>query len=693
MLDTLFSKKQNYDRLLIQIVVWVSVIKFILMGMFSSDYQNMMFIPFVRCFLEENSNPYLFYYENNLLSSFPYPPLMLWIEALGGMLLKWLEVTNVFLNNFVFKLPLFVCDLVTLLFLIKICGKRRKYILLLYFCSPIILYSTYMHGQLDIIPTMFLVVSIYYLIQQGKKNTLLFTVLLVASLMTKLHIIAVVPLLYWYLYKKKGIKHCICSLLGLALGVGGILYPYMGKAFVELVLFGKEQATVTNLCLDYVNVKVYLPIFAIMIIYLRIIQLNNMNRTLLMCLTGIIFSVFLITVPPMPGWFVWIVPFVLIYFVEINENRYKVLIQYIFFCFLYLMYFILLHKTNYVDLYIGRVSLDFVKYDSELIRNISFTMLTATLFLMTVSMYQFGIQRNSVYRRNALPFIIGIAGDSGTGKTELLNSLEVMLEKQKILYIEGDGDHRWERGNSNWEQYTHLDPKANYLYRQAKDLQVLRTGNAVKRAEYDHATGRFTELHRINPKPYIIMCGLHSLYLPQMRKVLDLKVYLDTDEGLRRFWKIRRDVSVRGYSSAEINAQIEQRIPDAQRYIYPQKQFADLIIHYYDSTLKDYFDIDHEVVLSVKLVMDISVDIEEIIRELADAGLKIAQQYDEDLLHQEVTIEGNEALIQYHNFTNLAYEYIEQFEDLFSKEITWKSGIEGIVQFFILLLICRRMRE
>lgn len=693
MLDTLYSKKQNYDKLLIQIVVWVSIVKFILMGLFSSDYQNMMFIPFVRCFLEGNSNPYSFYYENNLLYSFPYPPLMLWIEALGGTLIKQFEVTNVFLANFLFKLPLFISDLVILRLLIKICGKRRKYILLLYFCSPIVLYSTYMHGQLDIIPTMFLVVSIYYLIQPGKKDTLLFTVLLLASLMTKLHIIAVAPLLYWYLYKKKGIKQCLNSLVILVLGVGAMLYPYMGKAFAELVLFSKEQATVTNVYLDYTNVKIYLPVFAIVIIYLRIIQLNNMNKTLLMCLIGIIFSIFLITVPPMPGWYVWIVPFVLIYFVEINENRYKVLIQYIFFCFLYLIYFIFLHKTNYVDLYIGSVSLDFLKYDSELIRNIIFTMLTATLFLMTISMYQFGIQRNSIYKRNALPFIIGIAGDSGTGKTELLNNLEILLEKQKILYIEGDGDHRWERGNSNWEQYTHLDPKANYLYRQAKDLQVLRTGNAVKRVEYDHATGRFTELHRINPKPYIIMCGLHSLYLPQMRKVLDLKIYLDTDEELRRFWKIRRDVSTRGYSGEDINAQIEQRIPDAQKYIYPQKQFADMIIHYYDSTLKDYYDVNHKVVLSVKLIMDISVDIEEIIRELVDAGVEIAQQYDEDLLHQEVTIEGNDALSQYHDFSKLAYRYIEQFEDLFSKEITWKSGIEGIVQFFILLLICRRMRE
>lgn len=48
-----------------------------------------------------------------------------------------------------------------------------------------------------------------------------------------------------------------------------------------------------------------------------------------------------------------------------------------------------------------------------------------------------------------------------------------------ILFIEGDGDHKWERGNENWSRYTALDPKANYLYRQANDIHALRLGNHV----------------------------------------------------------------------------------------------------------------------------------------------------------------------------------------------------------------------
>ena len=113
---------------------------------------------------------------------------------------------------------------------------------------------------------------------------------------------------------------------------------------------------------------------------------------------------------------------------------------------------------------------------------------------------------------------------------ELINSL---LGRKEVLEIEGDGDHKWERGEEMWNSYTHLDPRANFLYRQALDLQMLREGKNVYRVEYDHSTGKFSEKHRVVPRKYIVVCGLHSLYLPQMRRSLDLKIYMDTEETLR----------------------------------------------------------------------------------------------------------------------------------------------------------------
>ena len=136
--------------------------KLCLMGLFSSDYQNLMFIPFVKCFLS-GENPYQFYYDHQLLSSFPYPPVMLFMECVGGIFITLFADMPIFVQNLVFKVPILLMDLLGLYYLMRIFKDKRKYILVLYFLSPIILYASYMHGQLDIIPTVFLVGAVYYM--------------------------------------------------------------------------------------------------------------------------------------------------------------------------------------------------------------------------------------------------------------------------------------------------------------------------------------------------------------------------------------------------------------------------------------------------------------------------------------------------------------------------------------------------
>lgn len=188
------------------------------------------------------------------------------------------------------------------------------------------------------------------------------------------------------------------------------------------------------------------------------------------------------------------------------------------------------------------------------------------------------------------PFSIGISGDSGSGKSTLLNVFEKIMGIGNVLILEGDGDHKWERNSEEWNKFTHLDVDANNLYSQANNLQLLKNGAAIKRREYDHKTGTFTSEHRYDPKPYVILCGLHSFYLPQNRRNLDLKIYMDIDENLRRFWKVKRDTLERGRDVDEVIKQIESRVDAAERYVEPQKSYADIGIHYYDPNLFDYKD-------------------------------------------------------------------------------------------------------
>ena len=131
MLHTLDMEK-NYQKYLRTAIVVGVLFKLLLMGLFSSDYQDMMFIPFVKCFLS-GENPYQFYYDNALLPSFPYPPVMLLLECIGGVFVTFFGGMPVFFTNLVFKLPILLMDLCGLYFLLRISKDKRKYILVLYF--------------------------------------------------------------------------------------------------------------------------------------------------------------------------------------------------------------------------------------------------------------------------------------------------------------------------------------------------------------------------------------------------------------------------------------------------------------------------------------------------------------------------------------------------------------------------------
>lgn len=699
-LETLDWEK-NYYKILKASIVGIVFFKLLLMGFFSSDYQDRMFIPFVQCFLD-GENPYQYYYDNQLLSSFPYPPVMLVIECVGGILVRLGGMFPVFVRNLLFKLPLLIMDLLGLYYLMQISRSRRKYILVLYFLSPIILYSSYMHGQLDIIPTVFLVGAIYYLTQVGLpvrelvQNEWKFVLFLTLSLSSKFHIAVVLPLFFLYLYKRKGRRKALV-MTGLPMLLSGMIAaPFWGSGFINMVILNKEQSAIDNVYIEYGNAHLLLCVLVLLFIYFQAFHINQMNRDLLISMTGLLFSVFLAFVPAMPAWYIWIVPFFMLYLAGLSVNRSKMVIVYGVFHLLYLLYYVCLHMTGFTDLSFMGTDLEMLKYENPEIKNIVFTLMVGVFLILVISMYLYGVNSNSYYRRRNRPFTIGIAGDSGAGKSRLLTMLGELLSEDNILNIEGDGDHRWERGDANWNEMTHLNPMANYLYRQAEDLRVLRGNNAVKRSDYDHNTGTFTNKKKVIPKPYIIMCGLHSLYLPQMRQVLDLKVYLDTDEALRCYWKLNRDHGDRGYTTAEVVEQIERRRADAKKYIYPQKQYADLVIRYFDSGLPEdlrQIESGQESDPGVEFLMDVSINAEPLLALLQEYGVHGELSYDNDLLHQRILFANDSLKAGKEIWEAAARTAILQMEDLTGIHIVWEEGINGMVQLMLLLVIGEIMKR
>ncbi len=186
--------------------------------------------------------------------------------------------------------------------------------------------------------------------------------------------------------------------------------------------------------------------------------------------------------------------------------------------------------------------------------------------------------------------MVAITGDSGVGKSTFVEAIRECFPFDSQLVLETDRYHKWERGHEQWKTITHLNPDANFLERMGDDTYQLKMGQQIQQVDYDHATGRFTSPSTIESKPFMFLCGLHTLYRRELRAWCDIKVFIDTEEPLKRLWKIQRDMKKRGYSFTRCLDIFTQRQEDYRSFILPQKAHADMMIHYSTPTpLPDVF--------------------------------------------------------------------------------------------------------
>jgi uridine kinase len=177
--------------------------------------------------------------------------------------------------------------------------------------------------------------------------------------------------------------------------------------------------------------------------------------------------------------------------------------------------------------------------------------------------------------------VVAISGDSGSGKSTLCSLIRPLFLFDKVLEFETDRYHRWERNDSHWKIMSHLDPESNYLEKLEEDTFNLKLGRSIIAVDYDHTTGMFTAPQTIESKDNVVLCGLHTLYSENLRGMTDLKIFMDTDPELTSEWKIQRDVHQRGHSLESVLQKIKERRADYNKYILPQKEFADLIVRYF----------------------------------------------------------------------------------------------------------------
>ena len=177
--------------------------------------------------------------------------------------------------------------------------------------------------------------------------------------------------------------------------------------------------------------------------------------------------------------------------------------------------------------------------------------------------------------------VIGIAGGTGSGKTTLMNNLiqrfsgSVTVLSHDNYYRRNDHLTYEERCRINYDE-----PAALETDLMARHLELLRQGQSIQCPVYDFANhNRSNETIEIVPQRVIIVEGILIFENRELRDLMDIKIFVDTDADVRLCRRIKRDVTQRGRSLESVLEQYQTTVkPMHEKYVEPSKKHANLVV-------------------------------------------------------------------------------------------------------------------
>ncbi|MFC2177491.1 uridine kinase [Actinomycetota bacterium] len=180
------------------------------------------------------------------------------------------------------------------------------------------------------------------------------------------------------------------------------------------------------------------------------------------------------------------------------------------------------------------------------------------------------------------PMVIGVAGGSGSGKTTIAHAVFQNVAAEQVSLIQHDAYYR-DSAHLDLEErekinYDHPDSLETELL--IHHLQELRAGRAVEVPVYDFSvhTRTAASVH-VEAEAVILVEGILVLAEPELRKLMDLRIYIDTDPDLRFIRRLSRDISERGRTVESVTDQYLSTVrPMHLQFVEPSKRYADIIV-------------------------------------------------------------------------------------------------------------------
>ena len=680
------------------------LVKIISGTLFASHHLLDNFIPFVKYFISSGfHNPWDYFYAAGNFNAFPYPPLTLviisipyWITSvfMPGHMLN----AVCFLDLFLARIPILLADLSIYLILASWFKDNYKKVLWLYWCSPVIFYINYYHGQLDSIPTALFLFSANLLFL---KRYYISGIVLALALASKEHLFIIIPFYLIYCWRQNLSARKILLLCVLIIGVYFAFtgYTLNSAGYQHMVIKASEQGKIFILRLPYnlnsVDLNFLLAPAILFILLMQFMAYKKLNRDMAILYFGLIFVVLVILVSPMPGWYYWSYPFLIYFFIR-STNISKVPL--IVFNVAYLFYFLTYKNSDVFEAWklintsiaSWQVPVEMFRtygFGKRVVGDLVFTLLQSSVIMVAYLIYKEGILSNDIYKAKKRPTMIGIGGDSGAGKDTTVNCLKNILGKNSCVIVSGDDYHKWPRAHQEWQVYTPLNTYGNKLHDQLRDAVALKDGKSIVKVTYDHNSGQFTNPQNVDSGNVVFFVGLHPFYIEGMRRLYDIKIYVEPDEVLRKYWKILRDTKDRSYTTGQVIDQLKKREEDSARFIHPQRQFADMVIKFIPLSNIDlkHVDLKKEVDLKLRVSINNSVFLEHCIQALKEAtALDVQFWHEPDLKHQTIEVNGKISAIK---VNDAAKRIIPNLYELISNDCVWMDDYFGILQLVFLVYL------
>jgi uridine kinase len=618
--------------------------------------------------------------QGGVLEAFPYGYAM-WMFFLPLVLIGNLFSLPI---EYSYGLTLVIADFGLLVLLSRILQCKDKILLGIYWLSPISLIATYCLGYNDLIPVFMLYASIYCI----KDKRLWFSgLLLAAAISAKLSMALSLPFFLIYLIHNRALRQLLWKFIaGLSVGTCVFLLPFLwSKAGVIMLVGNPEVIKIYQLSLNLVgNTAIYLVPFTYMLMLYSSWRIKRINFDLFYALLGLAFMLVVLLTPATLGWYIWLLPLLVAYQIFGDKTAFYITS---FFSVLYVTNAIFIIGENSTNEIINSFQISNLQFLGGSFLSIIHTSLLAIGAILGIRIWRETVSKNDFFRLSRKPFVIGVAGDSGSGKDTFVEAIISLFGRHSVATISGDDYHLWDRNEPMWQVITHINPIANDLETFAKNLIALTDGKSIKGRHYNHDSGKMSRPFKVSTNDIIIASGLHALTLPILRECYDLSIYLDIDENLRRFFKINRDIKNRGYTISQALDTIIKRMPDSEKFVKPQASYADLIF-----SLRPIQTTNLEFSLNqkcprLKLVVKSRHGFNESSLKrvlIGVCGLHVDINNNYDTSEVEFTIEGETTEQDIRMSAQLICPKIFEFLDL---EPQWQSGAIGLMQLITLLHI------